>query len=70
MKGRIVVCLRGDSGRLEKSEVVTKAGGIGIIIANDATFGNELQLDAYKLPAVHVNYAAATVIYSYLNSTK
>ncbi|CAA7407163.1 unnamed protein product [Spirodela intermedia] len=70
VKGKIVVCLRGDTGRMEKADVVSKAGGIGMIVANDANFGNELQADAYMFPAVHVNYAAATVIYSYLNSTK
>ncbi|CAA6670116.1 unnamed protein product [Spirodela intermedia] len=69
-QAKIVVCLRGDTGRMEKADVVSKAGGIGMIVANDANFGNELQADAYMFPAVHVNYAAATVIYSYLNSTK
>ena len=70
VEGKIVVCLRGENGRMEKAAVVSEAGGVGMILANDANFGDDVSLDAFMIPAVHLTYKAGSVIYSYLNSTK
>ncbi|MQL86381.1 hypothetical protein Taro_018910 [Colocasia esculenta] len=70
VEGKIVVCLRGEVDKMEKAQEVAKAGGVGMVLANDAVFGDDLSADLYMIPAVHVNYSEATVIYSYLNSTK
>ncbi|MQM21882.1 hypothetical protein Taro_054928, partial [Colocasia esculenta] len=70
VKGKIVVCLRGDIDRVDKAQEVAKAGGVGMVLANDAAYGDDLSADPYTISAVHVNYAGARIIYSYLNSTK
>lgn len=70
VKGKILLCLRGDNGRLEKGFVAANAGAVGMILANDETHGNEVLSDLYILPASFISYADGQSIYSYLNSTK
>ncbi|MQM15468.1 hypothetical protein Taro_048414, partial [Colocasia esculenta] len=69
VRGKIVVCVRGDSDRLAKAMEVYKAGGAGMIITNTGDYGEDLIADPYMIPAAHVGYAAAATIYSYLNCT-
>ncbi|GAB2291607.1 hypothetical protein Dimus_025863 [Dionaea muscipula] len=54
VRGKVVVCNRGVNGRVEKGEVVRKAGGVGMILANTQGNGEELVADNYLLPAVAV----------------
>ncbi|XP_050236945.1 subtilisin-like protease SBT5.4 [Mercurialis annua] len=68
--GKIIVCLRGDSGRIEKGMVVAALGAAGMVLANDRIDGNDLFSDPHFLPATHVTYTDGQAIYSYLNSTK
>ncbi|TVU32952.1 hypothetical protein EJB05_24717 [Eragrostis curvula] len=70
VKGKIVVCLRGISARVAKGEVVRQAGGVGMVLANDETTGNEIIADAHVLPATHIKYRDGQILYSYLKSTK
>ncbi|KAJ0965276.1 hypothetical protein J5N97_026414 [Dioscorea zingiberensis] len=70
VKGKIVVCLRGKDGRVEKGEAVRQAGGIGMVLANDESTGNEIIADAHVLPAIHISYSDGLTLFSYLNSTK
>lgn len=70
VKGKIVVCLRGQNARVEKGDVVRRAGGIGMILANDESTGNEIIADAHVLPATHISYADGVALLSKLNSTK
>nr|CAB3457372.1 unnamed protein product [Digitaria exilis] len=56
VKGKIVVCVRGKNARVEKGEAVRRAGGVGLVLANDATSGNEVIADAHVLPATHITY--------------
>ncbi|XP_042445560.1 subtilisin-like protease SBT5.3 [Zingiber officinale] len=70
VKGKIVVCLRGQNARVEKGDVVRRAGGIGLILANDESTGNEIIADAHVLPATHISYADGVALLSNLNSTK
>ncbi|RZS02121.1 hypothetical protein BHM03_00032105 [Ensete ventricosum] len=70
VKGKIVVCLRGITARVEKGEAVHQAGGIGMVLANDVDNGNEIVADAHVLPATHITYSDGLNLFSYLRSTK
>ncbi|KAI3698237.1 hypothetical protein L6452_31350 [Arctium lappa] len=68
--GKILVCLRGDNGRVEKGIEAAHAGAAGMILCNDKANGNDIIADPHVLPATHINYADGRLLYSYLNSTK
>ncbi|RWW18658.1 hypothetical protein GW17_00017344 [Ensete ventricosum] len=69
VRGKIVVCLRGENARVEKGEVVHQAGGIGMVLANDESTGNEIIADAHVLPATHISYDDGLAILLHLNSS-
>ena len=63
VRGHIVVCDRGENARVEKSQVVEDAGGVGMILVN--TSPNTLNADIHAVPTVHldnVTGAASRVI--------
>jgi subtilisin family serine protease len=64
--GKIVVCDRGTNARVEKSQAVRDAGGIGMILAN--TSPNSLNADLHFVPTVHVDHVAGAAIKTYVNS--
>ncbi|KAK2967670.1 hypothetical protein RJ640_030541 [Escallonia rubra] len=66
--GKIVLCDRGVSARVQKGAVVKAAGGAGMILANTAANGEELVADAHMLPATTVGQKAGDAIKSYLFS--
>nr|CAD1844561.1 unnamed protein product [Ananas comosus var. bracteatus] len=66
--GKIVICDRGISPRVQKGQVVKDAGGVGMILANTAANGEELVADSHLLPAVAVGEAAGEVIKRYAKS--
>lgn len=68
VKDKIVFCDRGISARVQKGSVVKSAGGIGMVLANTATNGEELVADAHLLPATAVGQKAGEAIKSYLFS--
>jgi hypothetical protein len=70
VEGRIVVCMRGKNARVEKGEAVRRAGGAGLVLANDEATGNEMIADAHVLPATHVTYSDGVALLAYLNSTR
>ncbi|KAI4351493.1 hypothetical protein L6164_005859 [Bauhinia variegata] len=70
VKGKILVCLRGDIGRTDKGMQAAVAGAVGMILANDETTGNEIEADAHVLPASHVSYGDGQNIFAYINQTK
>ncbi|CAJ2664206.1 unnamed protein product [Trifolium pratense] len=70
VKGKIVVCLRGESSRVEKGMQASKAGAIGMVLVNDAASGGEVIADPHVLPATHINFTEGVNIFSYINSTK
>ncbi|KAF0935343.1 hypothetical protein E2562_032039 [Oryza meyeriana var. granulata] len=70
VKGKIVVCLRGVNPRVEKGEAVRQAGGVGMVLANDVTTGNELIADAHVLPATQIKFSDGQLVFSYLKNTK
>ncbi|GFQ02884.1 subtilisin-like protease sbt5.3 [Phtheirospermum japonicum] len=70
VKGKILVCLRGDTARVEKSVQAALAGAVGMVLANDRDSGNEIITDAHVLPATHISYKDGLALFSYINSTK
>ncbi|KAF5456135.1 hypothetical protein F2P56_025645 [Juglans regia] len=66
--GKIVVCDRGSSARVEKGEVVKKAGGVGMILANTGSYGEELVADAHILPTAAVGQKTGDAIKNYILS--
>ncbi|KAJ4833014.1 hypothetical protein Tsubulata_001699 [Turnera subulata] len=69
-RGKIVVCMRGDNGRVDKGEQARLVGAVGMILVNDESSGNEILADPHVLPAVHLNFSDGQAVYAYINSTK
>lgn len=65
VSGKIVICDRGISPRVQKGQVVKEAGGIGMILANTAANGEELVADCHLLPAVAVGEKEGIMIKRY-----
>ncbi|KAK9292070.1 hypothetical protein L1049_020025 [Liquidambar formosana] len=63
--GKIVICDRGISPRVQKGQVVKDAGGVGMILANTDANGEELVADCHLLPAVAVGETAGKAIKHY-----
>ena len=55
VQGRIVVCDRGTNPRVEKSQEVRDAGGVGMILVN--TTPDSLDADMHRVPTVHIDAA-------------
>ncbi|XP_071689765.1 subtilisin-like protease SBT5.4 [Rutidosis leptorrhynchoides] len=70
VKGKILVCLRGDNARVDKSTQAAHAGAAGMILCNDKASGAELIADPHILPATHISYEDGRLVYDYLKSTK
>nr|CAD1838030.1 unnamed protein product [Ananas comosus var. bracteatus] len=60
VRGKVVLCDRGVSARVEKGAVVKAAGGAAMILANTAASGEELVADSHLLPALAVGRKAGT----------
>jgi subtilisin family serine protease len=52
--GKIVLCIRGDNARVQKSHVVAAAGGVGMILYNTSD-AQETVTDTHWVPSVHVS---------------
>ncbi|CAH8329814.1 unnamed protein product [Eruca vesicaria subsp. sativa] len=65
VKGKIVMCEKGGINPANKGEVVKAAGGLGMIVANTRSRGEELQAYAFLLPAAAVGRKAADIIRNY-----
>ncbi|KAE8708326.1 Subtilisin-like protein protease [Hibiscus syriacus] len=70
VKGKILVCLRGENARTDKGRQALLAGAVGMILANDEKSGNEIIADPHLLPATHLNFTDGLTVYAYINSTK
>lgn len=69
VEGKIVVCMRGKAPRVEKGQSVHRAGGVGLVLANDEATGNEMIADAHVLPATHVTYSDGVELLAYIEAT-
>ncbi|KAL9225262.1 hypothetical protein vseg_001208 [Gypsophila vaccaria] len=63
--GKIVICDRGISPRVQKGQIVKEAGGVGMIISNTAANGEELVADCHLLPAVAVGEKEGNMLKQY-----
>jgi hypothetical protein len=63
-QGKIVVCDRGVTARVDKSTAVARAGGAGMVLAN--TEPSSTDADFHDVPTVHVDVTAAEEIKSYV----
>ncbi|KAK4795847.1 hypothetical protein SAY86_028173 [Trapa natans] len=63
--GKIVICDRGISPRVQKGQVVKNAGGIGMVLSNTHLNGEELVADCHLLPAVAVGEKEGKAIKRY-----
>ncbi|KAL6844701.1 hypothetical protein ACP4OV_025360 [Aristida adscensionis] len=70
VEGKIVVCVRGKNARVEKGEAVRRAGGVGLVLANDEASGNEMIADAHVLPATHITYSDGVALLALLKSNR
>lgn len=70
VKGKILVCLRGENARVDKGQQALQAGAVGMILANNELSGNEIIADPHVLPASHINYTDGIAVFTYVNSTK
>lgn len=68
VSGKIVICDRGGNARAQKGLVVKDAGGVGMILANTQTYGEDLVADAHLLPTVAVGEKVGNIIKSYIRS--
>ncbi|XP_061356781.1 subtilisin-like protease SBT1.5 [Gastrolobium bilobum] len=68
VKGKIVVCDRGINSRAAKGEVVKKAGGVGMILANGVFDGEGLVADCHVLPATSVGAVGGDEIRKYIST--
>ncbi|KAJ0754610.1 putative tripeptidyl-peptidase II [Helianthus annuus] len=64
--GKIVMCERGETSRVEKGMVVKAAGGVGMILANIA--GEDLMADPHLIPSAAVGQKAGDEIRQYIVS--
>ena len=66
LDGLIVVCDRGTYGRVAKGQEVANAGGVGMVLANDAASGDSLTADMHVLPALHITYDDGVTLKAWL----
>ncbi|KAJ3677126.1 hypothetical protein LUZ60_002850 [Juncus effusus] len=70
VKGKIVVCDRGVNLRTAKGEVVRKAGGAGMILANGIFDGEGLVADSHVVPATAIAAKAGEKLRKYISSAE
>jgi subtilisin family serine protease len=66
--GEIVVCERGNYGRVEKGLNVMQAGAGGYILINSEAFGESLAADNHCIPGIHMGYSKGKELKSWLTS--
>ncbi len=67
--GKMVLCDRGISARVDKSAEVKRAGGVAMILRNVGAAGQTLNADFHSVPSVHVDVAPGTAIKAYMDGT-
>jgi subtilisin family serine protease len=64
--GKIVVCDRGNTARVNKSLAVKEAGGIGMVLANVAP--SSLNADVHHIPSIHVSETVRADLLAYIGA--
>lgn len=66
-----MVCLLDSGSIMALAETVTEAGGVGVVIVNDRSYGDRtLFVDLLLLPGTDISYTDGLFLSSYMNSTK
>ncbi|WP_373987026.1 S8 family serine peptidase [Duganella sp. BuS-21] len=60
--GKIVICERGITDRVDKSKAVKEAGGVGMVMVDN---GGGLTAEVHSVPTVHVSNADGLLIQAY-----
>ncbi|KAJ6747919.1 SUBTILISIN-LIKE PROTEASE, partial [Salix koriyanagi] len=68
-KGKVVVCLRGETARMDKGYQAALVGAAGMILCNDKAGGSEVIADPHVLPAAQISYTDGLAVFAYINST-
>ncbi|XP_038724097.1 subtilisin-like protease SBT5.6 [Tripterygium wilfordii] len=68
VKGKVVLCYRGQGARIEKSAEVKRAGGVGFILGNLP--GWDVPSDPFYLPGTTLNASDAFKVFNYIKSAK
>ena len=61
--GKIVICDRGNSARVDKSAAVATAGGAGMVLADN---GAGLVAEVHSVPTVHISQADGALLKAYV----
>eukprot|EP00257_Ricinus_communis_P023713 XP_015583769.1 LOW QUALITY PROTEIN: subtilisin-like protease SBT1.5 [Ricinus communis] len=69
VQGKIVLCDRGINSRAAKGDVVKKAGGVGMILANGVFDGEGLVADCHVLPATAIGASGGDEIRRYISDS-
>lgn len=64
--GKIVVCTRGVTGRVDKSAEVARAGGVAMILANPSP--DSTNADFHSVPTIHVDGPGSQTIWDYVDA--
>lgn len=67
--GKMVLCDRGISARVDKSAEVARAGGLAMILRNVGAAGQSLNADFHSVPSLHVDVTPGNTIKAYVDST-
>jgi hypothetical protein len=67
VSGKIVVCDRGVTARVNKSLAVKEAGGIGMILVNTSVAS--VNADFHSVPTVHLQYTDRDAVKAYAGTT-
>ncbi|WP_455206187.1 S8 family peptidase [Kaarinaea lacus] len=67
VSGKIVLCLRGEIARVDKSLAVSQAGGAGMILYN-ADDSQTQVTDNHHVPTVHINNSNGILIKEYIDT--
>ncbi|MDQ3407605.1 MAG: S8 family serine peptidase, partial [Chloroflexota bacterium] len=54
--GKVVICVRGGTGRIAKGFNVRQRGAVGMILYNNAANVTDLETDNHWLPAAHIQF--------------
>ena len=65
-----MVCTTSSTSVVEKGVVVLRAGGVGMVLINIASLGNEIEADEHILPAIAITYSDGQTLLSYLKSNR
>ena len=63
VKGKIVLCDRGVTARVNKSLAVQEAGGVGMVLVN--TSASSLNADFHFVPTVHLQSTDRAAVKAY-----